>query len=90
MQTIAVVRDRYQITIPDEVRQLITWAQPKSIVSIKVTDGKELVIKPFESKQEDKVNWEKVWKAIHEARIISAQGKKIKLSEFIIEDRQRH
>jgi len=90
MQTIAVVRDRYQITIPDEVRQLITWAQPKSIVSIKVTDGKELVIKPFESKQEDKVNWEKVWKAIHEARIISASGKNINLSKFIIKDRQRH
>jgi len=90
MQTIAVVRDRYQITIPDEVRQLINWAQPKSIISIKVTDKKELIIKPFEPKQEDKVNWEKVWKAIHEARIISASGKNINLSKFIIKDRQRH
>lgn len=90
IQTTATIRDRWQITIPDEIRKIASWAKPRSVVSFRVTANKELVIMPFDLGKEKKVNWDDVWRAIHEARIISAKGKKISLSQFIIEDRERH
>ncbi|MEK7079380.1 MAG: hypothetical protein AAB929_04895 [Patescibacteria group bacterium] len=88
-QTTAIIRDRWQLTIPDEIRKIVSWAKPQSVVSFRVTAKNELMIKPFELKQEREVNWGEVWKAIREARIISSKGKKVSLSQFIIEDRER-
>lgn len=90
MQTTATIRDRWQITIPDEIRKMLEWAKPKSVVSVSITALKELIIKPFESKQEKITDWKEVWGAINEARAISSKGKKISLSEFIIKDREQH
>lgn len=90
VQTTATIRDRWQITIPDEIRKMVEWAKPKSVVSVSITTKNELIIKPFELKQEKAIDWKEVWKAIHEARIISAKGKKLSLSQFIVKDRERH
>ena len=90
IQTTATIRDRWQITIPDEIRKIVDWAKPRSVVSVRVTAKNELVINPLESGQEREVNWDEVWKAIHEARIISSKGKKMSLSRFIVRDRERH
>lgn len=88
IHTTATIRDRWQITIPDEIRKLLSWAKPQSVVSVEVTARKELVIKPY--MMEQKVDWKEVWKAIHEARIISSKGKKMSLSKFVIKDREKH
>lgn len=84
MQTTAVVRDRYQITIPDKVRTLAEWAQPSSVVTISST-GDEIIIRPYDKK---KVDWDKIVKAIRKLRSYrDIQGS---MSEFIAEDRYRH
>lgn len=90
IQTTATIRDRWQITIPDEMRRIADWAKPGSVVSVGVTAKNELVIKPLELTQKKDVNWDEVWRAIHESRIISAKGKKMSLSQFIIKDREMH
>lgn len=90
IQTTAIVRNRYQITIPDEIRKVLDWAKPNSVVSVGVTANKELLIKPFEPDEGKKIDWREVWKAIHEARAISAKGKRGSLSRFIVKDRERH
>lgn len=86
IHTTAVVRDRYQITIPDEIRRTLDWTKPKSVVSISITSDKELVIKPYFG--EKKVDWDKIRAGIKLAR--SFNGKQGNLSEFIAEDRQQH
>lgn len=90
IQTTATIRDRSQITIPEKIRKSLDWAKPKAVVSIKVTTNKELIIKPYEFEQKKEINWEEVWRAIREARLLSAKGKKISLSQFIITDREKH
>lgn len=86
IQTTATIRDRWQITIPDEIRKLLEWIKPKSVVSVEVTAKKELIIKPYITEQ--KVNWKRVWEGIEQAR--SIKGGRGNLSKFIIEDRERH
>ncbi len=88
MQSTAVIRQRGQITIPDKIRQSLSWVKTESIISILVTSKKELIIKPFVFKQVKKINWQEVWKRISRAR--SIKGKNGNLSEFIIQDRLRH
>lgn len=46
-QTTAIIRDHWQLTIPDEIRKLLAWAKPESVVSVEVTAKKELIIKPY-------------------------------------------
>lgn len=86
IQTTAIIRDRWQITIPDEIRKILSWVKPDSVVSVGVTAKKELVIKPYI--QEQKLNWKRIWEGIELAR--SLKGKRGNLSKFIIEDRERH
>ncbi len=69
---------------------MLDWARPKSIVSVILTQKNELVIKPFEGDKKSVIDWKKVWQAINEARAISAHGKRVSLSQFIIKDRERH
>lgn len=86
IHTTATIRDRWQITIPDEIRKILSWLKPESVVSVAVTAKKELIIKPYI--QEQKVNWKRIWEGIEQAR--SIKGKRGNLSKFIIEDRERH
>ncbi|MEK9179707.1 MAG: hypothetical protein AAB893_04545 [Patescibacteria group bacterium] len=85
-QTTAIIRDRWQLTIPDEIRKMLPWVRPESVVSVEVTAKKELIIKPYV--QEKKLNWKLIWEGIEQAR--SIKGKRGNLSQFIIEDRERH
>lgn len=86
MQTTAIIRDRWQITIPDEIRRLLEWVKPRSVISVEVTAKKELILKPYVKEQ--KLNWKKIWEGIEQAR--SIKGRRGNLSKFIIEDRERH
>lgn len=85
-QTTLIIRDRWQITIPDEIRKFLDWAKPRAVVSISVSASKELIIKPYT--QGRKLDWKKIRDGIELAR--SIKGKQGNLSKFIIEDRERH
>ena len=87
-QTTAIIRDRGQLTIPDNVRKIFNWMSPNSVVYIKAEDSNELVITPYEKKSEDLINWGEVWKRIKRSQ--SFEGKRGNLSAFIIKDRYSH
>lgn len=85
MQTVGIIRERGQLTIPDSIRQLIDWASPMSAVSITVIKPDEIIIRPHQVQ----VDWNKIWKGIQKARSIHGKGKMSGL-EFIQQDRLSH
>ncbi len=84
IQQTAIIRDRGQLTIPDKIRDALDWTKPNSVVSIKTTSKKEIVIKPHEKE----TDWDEIFKNIKKLR--SYRGIKGSMSEFIAEDRYRH
>lgn len=84
IQTTAVIRQRGQLTIPDQIRDFIKWLLPNSIVSITVNE-EEMVVKPYTKAIKEKIDWKEIWERIEIAD--SFWGKKGNLSQFIVEDR---
>ena len=87
LQTTAIVRDRFQLTIPDSVRVGADWVTPGSVVTVTQISADEIVIKPHVVNK--KTNWDRLWRNIELARSHkgSYQGS---LSDFIISDRESH
>ena len=87
LQATAIVRDRFQLTIPDLVRVGVDWVTPGSVVTVAQVKADEIVIKPHTAVK--KTNWDKLWKSIHLARSHKGayQGS---LSDFINSDRESH
>ena len=86
LQTTAIVRDRGQLTIPNDIREVIDWMTPASVVTIYIETTNKLVIQPhFIEKQ---INWEEIWNQVKLAR--SFIGESGNLSKFIAEDRRKH
>ncbi len=86
MKTVSIIRERGQLTIPDSIRQLISWVAPMSAVSITVVKPDEIVIKPH-TKLIDK---DQIWENVRKARAIKGKGSTISTVEFLIKDRQSH
>ncbi|MDP3733482.1 MAG: hypothetical protein Q8Q91_02960 [Candidatus Daviesbacteria bacterium] len=84
-QIVGIIRDRGQLTIPDSIRKLVSWAAPSSAVSISLKELDEIIIKPHQ-KQYD---WDKIWKGIKKSRAIHGRGK-MSASEILMKDRQLH
>lgn len=87
LQTTAVMRDRFQLTIPDQIRLRINWLTPGSVVTISQSKADEIVITPHVAAKNS--NWNRIWRSIKLARshIASYKGS---LSEFIVSDREHH
>ncbi|MDP3724686.1 MAG: hypothetical protein Q8R11_03580 [bacterium] len=85
MQIIGVIRDRGQLTIPEEIRAFQKWARPASVVTIASESSDKIVIRPHRRSQ--RVDWESLWHAIDVSR--SFQGKRGNLSAFIAKDREK-
>ena len=85
MKVVSIIRDRGQLTIPDNIRRVINWVTPMSAVTISVVEPDEIVIKPHR-KQYD---WDKIWDAVRRARAIKGKGKG-SAAEFIEKDRHSH
>lgn len=86
-QGTAIIRNRGQLTIPDSVRKVVSWANPLSAVTISVVKPDEIVIKPHGFKKE--IDWDKLWERIKRVRAFKGKGRG-NLSKFIAEDRYRH
>lgn len=86
MKTVSIVRDRGQLTIPDSIRSIATWAAPSSVVSISIEKPDEIVIRPHK-KQYD---WDKIWEGIRKSRAIKGKSKAISAAEFLERDRRSH
>lgn len=86
MQTISIIRERGQLTIPDSIRRNVSWARPLSAVSISVLKPNEIVIRPHTQH----VDWDKIWEGIKNSRELKGKGKVISGAEFLEEDRKSH
>lgn len=88
IQTTGTIRERGQLTIPDEVRQIYDWATPGSVVTISAQKPSEIVIRPYSPSQQN-VDWGRLWNEIELAR--SYFGKYAgSLSGFVVQDREKH
>lgn len=87
-QVVAIIRQRGQLTIPDEIRELRPWATPSSVVAITSEKPDEIIIKPH-SFQKKQLDWEKLWKQMRRVRAFKGKGRG-NLSEFIAKDRETH
>lgn len=86
IQTVSIVRDRGQLTIPDSIRTVRKWIAPASVVSITTEKPDEIVIKPHS--QKGIWDWSQIWNSIELSR--SFKGKRGNLSQFIANDRKKH
>ena len=85
MQTVSIVRERGQLTIPDSIRKMVNWITPLSAVTISMIKPDEIVIRPHVQQ----VNWSQIWKNIRKSRAIPGKGK-TSASEFLQTDRNSH
>lgn len=90
-QTISKIRERGQLTVPQDIRQALNW--PEDEVMVKVTtiqDGFRVERLPISHPQHPKKKltkkqWNQIWKDFEE---ISHSGKQdISLKEFVRRDR---
>lgn len=85
MQIISIIRNRGQLTLPQSIRNLVTWVNPDSVVSLTVIQPDQIVIKPHSQL----VNWDQVWNNIKKSRAIAGKGK-VETSRYIASDRANH
>lgn len=85
MKNVSIIRDRGQITIPDAIRKVVSWANPMSAVTITVTRPDEIVIKPHQVA----VDWDDIWQKIRSSRSISGSGSQSAL-QTLLSDRNSH
>jgi len=81
----AIVRDRWQVTIPPQVRDV--WVQPGSALEWEAEEDK-LVVTPYAEKK--KPDWNKIWAGVKKCRSYKSTAKQMPLSEFVIKDREKH
>jgi len=85
MKTVSIIRERGQLTIPESIRRIVSWAAPLSAVSVSVVNPDEIVIRPHQHQK--KTDWDKLWKQIKKVRSFEGKGHG-NLSAFIVEDRE--
>lgn len=89
IQSTATVRQRGQLTLPDEIREKIAWLSEGSAVIIATSYSQnEIRIIPYQRFNKKEINWGKIWDQIKLAR--SFKGERGNLAGFIAEDRYRH
>ena len=80
------IRDRGQLTIPEEIREAFSWLSVGAVVRL-VAVGDEVKMLPYTDANRG-VNWVKIREGIVLAR--SFKGKQGDLAGFIARDRMSH
>ena len=78
-----IIRDRFQLTIPEAVRSRLGWLAPGLAVKLSSRNN-SLVLEPYRG---GAVSWEEIWKVVKSA---AKKGKKTSLADFIVSDRDLH
>lgn len=78
--TTAVIRDRFQLTIPESIRGSLSWLTPGTAVRLLLKSG-QLVVQPY---QEKTVDWKKIWRVLE---LVAGKGRQISLSKFVVNER---
>lgn len=88
MMTNVVVRQRGQVTIPDDVRNMVAWLSEGSAVGLEMVEKEMLILRPHVLANTKIFDWNKILNKINLSR--SFKGRNGDLSTFIIEDRSNH
>lgn len=93
-QTISKIRERGQLTVPQDIRQALNWPDDKVVVKITtISDGFRVERLPISHPQHPKKKltkqqWDKIYENMEK---ISKLGKQnIKLTDFLRHDRDTH
>lgn len=89
LQTTAVIRQRGQLTIPDKIREALTWIRENTVAVIETTTNDAFIVKPYNL---EKLDTSERWKRAHEAIQLarSFKGRRGNLSKFVVGDRKSH
>lgn len=82
----ATIRQRGQLTIPDKIRALFSWASIHAPVKITATVDEKILIE--EAGKPTVIDWKKLRKQLD--RVSLYKGTRGNLSGFIAEDRKSH
>ena len=85
IQTTGIIRQRGQITLPDDIRDKVNWATVGSVVTIKTVKSDEIVIEPYSPQKG--LDWDKLWQDIKRVRLYKGKYHG-SLSRFIAQDRE--
>lgn len=80
MEATVVVRNRYQITIPESIRESFAWLIPGAVMKL-ISANNRLILQPY---QAGAVGWDEVWNTLD---AVFQKGKKTSLADFVISDR---
>jgi bifunctional DNA-binding transcriptional regulator/antitoxin component of YhaV-PrlF toxin-antitoxin module len=86
MQTVSIIRNRGQLTIPESIRRKIDWVDPMSAVSISLLNTNEIVIKPHKAQ----LDWNRIWAGIEKSRALRGKGRSVSAVNFLADDRMSH
>ena len=84
-----MIRQRGQLTIPDQARKVLSWLQIGEMVGIEIDNDDELRIKPH-TKVNKKVDWDSFWKRMELSRSFRGTRNDKPLSQMVVEDRKSH
>lgn len=88
IQSQAIIRQRGQLTIPDELREKIRWLSEGSAIKIFASSEDEVKIVPYQKEGRGVIDWKRIWDKISLVRTF--RGEKGNLSRFIVQDRHSH
>ena len=81
--SIAVIRDRYQLTIPEEIRKNLSWLEAQKVVRWVLVDEDKVLVEPYRGSA---VGWPEIWENLKK---IKNWGAKSNLADFVVADRVR-
>ena len=90
-QTISKIRERGQLTVPQNIREVLDWPDEETFVKITtINDGFRVERLPIshpqvEKKKLTKKQWDEIWQAFDKIRKLGRQD--IDLREFVRKDR---
>ena len=88
------IRQRGQLTVPVKIRTQLPWLAEKSVVAMEA-QGNALIVKPIAyspltpaERRRREQEFKRIWADLERFSRKGKQG--VNLSQFVIEDRQRH
>lgn len=94
IQTVSKIRERGQLTVPQEIREALNWPEDEVVVKIvTIQDGFRVEKLPISHPQHPqkkltKKEWDEIWKTFEDVAKSGRQD--IKLTDFVRKDRDTH
>ena len=82
--SLAIIRDRYQLTIPEEIRKNLNWLKTQKVVRWVLVGEDKVLVEPY---QESAVSWPEIWENLKK---VKNWGAKSNLADFVVADRASH